>query len=354
MAPSFERRAKPLALTMGDPAGIGLEITALAWRARFDTGLPSFAFLGDPDALAERARLVGVDVPVETVSTMESAAGVFAERLPVYPIRLAVPTRPGSPDPANAHAVISAIELAVAAVVRGEAAAVVTNPIAKSVLSRAGFMHPGHTEFLANLAEAHNAGRRLHAVMMLASDELRVVPLTVHIPLAAVPKSITRTAIFEAVRTTWSALKHDFAIDAPRIAVAGLNPHAGEDGLLGSEEQEIIAPAVEELRSEGLSVTGPHPADTLFHAAARKGYDAALCMYHDQALVPFKTLAFDRGVNVTLGLPFVRTSPDHGTAFDIAGSGKASPESLVEALKLAAAISARRAAAIERERHDGG
>ncbi len=349
MAPSLERRAKPLALTMGEPAGIGLEITALAWRARFDAGLPSFAILGDPDALAERARLAGIDVPIETVLTIESAAGVFAERLPVYPIRLAAPARPGRPDPANAHATIRAIEAAVAAAVSGTAAGVVTNPIAKSVLARAGFAHPGHTEFLAHLAEAH-AGRRFHAVMMLASDELRVVPLTVHIPLEAVPRSITRTSIFEAVRTTWNALRHDFGIDAPRIAVAGLNPHAGEDGLLGAEEQEIIGPAVEELRSEGLSVTGPHPADTLFHAAARKRYDAALCMYHDQALVPFKTLAFDSGVNVTLGLPFVRTSPDHGTALDIAGSGRASPESLVQALKLAGAIGARRAAAIERER----
>jgi 4-hydroxythreonine-4-phosphate dehydrogenase len=348
MAPSLERRAKPLALTMGEAAGIGLEITALAWRARFDAGLPAFAILGDPDALAERARLVGIDVPIEIVPTIESAAGVFAERLPVYPIRLAVPARPGRPDPANAPATVRAIETAVAATVSGRAAGVVTNPIAKSVLAHAGFVHPGHTEFLAHLAEVH-AGRRFHAVMMLASDELRVVPLTVHIPLGAVPRSITRTAIFEAVRTTWSALKHDFGIDAPRIAVAGLNPHAGEDGLLGAEEQEIIAPAVEELRSEGLSVTGPHPADTLFHAAARKRYDAALCMYHDQALVPFKTLAFDSGVNVTLGLPFVRTSPDHGTALDIAGSGRASPESLVQALKLAGAIGARRAAAIERE-----
>jgi 4-hydroxythreonine-4-phosphate dehydrogenase len=221
----------------------------------------------------------------------------------------------------------------------------VTNPIAKSVLYAAGFAHPGHTEFLAALGERHAPGRRFHPVMMLAAPELRIVPLTVHIPLAEVPRAISRGLIFETVRTTWDALRRDFAIAQPRIAVTGLNPHAGEGGAIGAEERQVIAPAILELQSEGLTVTGPHPADTLFHAAARRGYDAVIAMYHDQALIPVKTLAFDTAVNVTLGLPFVRTSPDHGTAFDIAGQGRASPESLIAALKLAHDIAARRAEA---------
>jgi 4-hydroxythreonine-4-phosphate dehydrogenase len=237
-----------------------------------------------------------------------------------------------------------------AAVVRGDAAALVTNPIAKAVLYGAGFKHAGHTEFLASLAEAREPGRRYHPVMMLAADELKVVPLTVHIPLADVARSITRPAIEDTVRVLWDALRRDFGLEAPRIAVAGLNPHAGEGGSLGREEEDIIIPAIRELRSEGLPVTGPHSADTLFHAEARARYDAVLCMYHDQALIPLKTLAFDRGVNVTLGLPFVRTSPDHGTAFDIAGTGTARPDSLIASLRLADTIAARRANA---HRSDG-
>jgi 4-hydroxythreonine-4-phosphate dehydrogenase len=241
--------------------------------------------------------------------------------------------------------------MATGAVQDGGAAAVVTNPIAKSVLQEAGFAHPGHTEFLGHLAEIRGGGQLVKPVMMLASADLRVVPLTVHIPLTKVPPLVTRGAILETVRIMHEALRRDFAIKAPRIAVTGLNPHAGESGTLGSEEQDIIAPAVEELRAQGLSVTGPHPADTLFHAEARQGYDAVLAMYHDQALIPLKTLAFDSGVNVTLGLPFVRTSPDHGTAFDIAGRGVASPRSLIEALKLAATMAARRAETGQATRH---
>ena len=241
---------------------------------------------------------------------------------------------------------IGAIDAATAAVMAGAARAVVTNPIAKSVLYAAGFSHPGHTEYLAALAERAHPGARCTPVMMLASDELRVVPLTVHVPVAAVPRLITAALIDATVRTTHAALQSDFAIAAPRIAVAGLNPHAGEHGSIGTEDRDVIAPAVVKLRRDGLDVTGPHSADTLFHAAARTGYDVVIAMYHDQALIPLKTLAFDSGVNVTLGLPFVRTSPDHGTAFDIAGQGKASPESLIAALRLADTLSTRRAATL--------
>ena len=300
-------------------------------------------------AVAERAQQLGLPAPIEEVGQPADAETLFPLALPVRPVPLRVKARAGEPDPANAAAVIASIELATKAVVSGaadvmagHAAAVVTNPIAKSVLYAAGFAHPGHTEFLAALAERHAPGRRFHPVMMLAAAELRIVPLTVHIPLAEVPRAISRGLIFETVRTTWDALRRDFAVPAPRIAVTGLNPHAGEGGALGAEEREVIAPAVLELQSEGLTVTGPHPADTLFHAAARRGYDAVIAMYHDQALIPVKTLAFDTAVNVTLGLPFVRTSPDHGTAFDIAGQGRASPESLIAALRLAHEIAARR------------
>jgi 4-hydroxythreonine-4-phosphate dehydrogenase len=249
------------------------------------------------------------------------------------------------PDPANASAVIGAIEAATAAVAAGEATALVTNPIAKHVVTGPDFPYPGHTDFLAALAERHWPGRRYHAVMMLAAQGLRVVPLTVHIPFVDVPKAITRDKIGETVRITHAALKRDFGLQRPRIVVTGLNPHAGEEGTIGREEIDIIAPAIGDLCAEGLDVTGPHPADTLFHAAARATYDAAVCMYHDQALIPFKTVAFEDGVNVTLGLPFVRTSPDHGTAFGIAAEGCASALSFIESLRLAAAIAAARAAA---------
>jgi 4-hydroxythreonine-4-phosphate dehydrogenase len=338
-------RAAPLALTMGDPAGIGLEIAILAWRARQERGLRPFVLFADPAAVTERAHALGLPVPIEEVAQTAGAETLFPLALPVRPVPLHAKARAGEPDPANAAAVIASIELATEAVVSGAAAALVTNPIAKSVLYAARFPHPGHTEFLAALAERHAPGRRFHPVMMLAAPELRVVPLTVHMPLAEVPRALSRGLIFEAVRTTWEALRRDFAVPQPRIALTGLNPHAGEGGALGAEERDVIAPAILELQSEGLAVTGPHPADTLFHAAARRGYDAVIAMYHDQALIPIKTLAFDTAVNVTLGLPFVRTSPDHGTAFDIAGRGCASAESLIAALKLAHEIAARRAEA---------
>ena len=337
--------APPLALTMGDPAGIGPEITLKAWAQRTVRGLSPFVVYGDPALLAERARMLGIEADVETVADPSEAGRTFHKALPIVRTPLAALAKAGSPDPRNGTATISSIDLATRAVVTGAARAVVTNPIAKSVLYEAGFTHPGHTEYLGYLAEHHHPGRRYAPVMMLVSDELKVVPLTVHIPLNAVPGALTKTLIFETVRTVWHALHDDFGIAAPRIAVCGLNPHAGESGNMGREEIETIAPAIVKLRAEGLAVTGPHPGDTLFHASARKTYDAVVAMYHDQALIPIKTLAFDRGVNVTLGLPFVRTSPDHGTAFDIAAKGVASPESLIQALLLAAAMSARRTAA---------
>jgi 4-hydroxythreonine-4-phosphate dehydrogenase len=329
---------------MGDPAGIGPEITLRAWLERNDKGIEPFVVYADQDVLAERARQFGLAVPIVAVDSAGAGYDAFAGELPVVHTPLNVRVRAGVGDPQNRSSIIGAIEAATAAVVRGEAAAVVTNPIAKHVVMGDDFAFPGHTEFLAALAERHT-GRNPRPVMMLASPELRVVPLTVHTALASVPKMITRGLIFETVRTTYASLRSDFGIDAPRIAITGLNPHAGEEGTMGREEIEVIAPAIADLRAEGLSVTGPHPADTLFHAAARRGYDAVVAMYHDQALIPLKTLAFDAGVNVTLGLPFVRTSPDHGTAFDIADKGRASPTSLIAALKLASSIAAARAAA---------
>jgi len=347
-----DRSTPPLlALTMGEPAGVGPELALKVWNeARAKGRAPDYTLVlyADPAAIAASASRLGLSDPCQVVSTPAEAVGLWPERLPVIAVPLQRPVEPGRPDPANATAVIGAIEQAVAAVVRGEAAAVVTNPIAKSVLYKAGFAHPGHTEFLAELASRLVGNGPWRPVMLLASDELRVVPLTIHIPLAEVPKTLSPELIIETARILNDALVRDFGLGSerrPRIAVTGLNPHAGEDGSMGTEEQTIIAPAIETLRQQGLDVTGPHPADTLFHAEARARYDAAIAMYHDQALIPIKTLAFDRAVNVTLGLPFVRTSPDHGTAFDIAGTGKASAASLSAALDLAARMAVNRAKA---------
>ncbi len=334
----------PIAVSMGDPAGIGLEICLKAWSERRERSLPPFVLFADPDALTERSRQIGLPVPLQNIGPLSEAVDTFATALPVRPIPLAARVTPGVPNPANAANIIAAIEQATAAVVGGEAMALVTNPIAKSVLAAAGFAYPGHTEFLAALAQRHFHGQRFHAVMMLTSHELRVVPLTIHIPLADVPKAITRKTIIDTARITFEALKRDFAIATPRVAITGLNPHGGEDGTMGDEERNVIAPAIADMRNEEFAVTGPHPADTLFHSAARGRYDAVITMYHDQALIPFKTIAFDHGVNVTLGLPFVRTSPDHGTAFDIAAQACASPQSLLESLRLAAQIADARAA----------
>ena len=317
----------PLALTMGEPAGIGGEIALAAWRRLAGQG-PTFLALDDP----ERLRRIGM-APVREVTDPGEAAEIFPHALPVLPLAVAVTVAPGRPDPAQAGAVVQSIERAVALTRAGATAAVVTNPIHKATLYAAGFGFPGHTEFLAQLA-----GGGFRPVMMLAGPSLRVVPLTVHIALSEVPQRLDEESIVVQARIVADALRRDFGIAAPRLAVAGLNPHAGEEGAMGDEEGRIIAPALARLRAEGFDVAGPLPADTMFHAGARASYDAALCMYHDQALVPVKTLHFDEAVNVTLGLPFVRTSPDHGTALDIAGKGLARPDSLIAAIELAAAM----------------
>ena len=334
---------RPLALTLGDPAGIGPDITLLAWQSRRRDRIPPFALLGDPGVIAARAAVLGIDVPIATVVGVELAPAHFAQALPVVPIPVPRPVVPGRPDRASAAAVLESIERAVEFVRKGAARAVVTNPISKAVLYGAGFPFPGHTEFLAALAGGH--GQAVHPVMMLASPALKVVPVTIHVPLKEVPRLLTRDLILTTIGITARDLGRYFGLARPRLAVAGVNPHAGEDGNLGREESDVIVPAIEAARAKGLDVTGPYPADTLFHATARAEYDAAICMYHDQALVPFKTLAFEEGVNVTLGLPFLRTSPDHGTAFSLAGTGKANPRSLIEALKLAATMSERAEAA---------
>jgi len=321
----------PLALTMGEPAGIGAEIAAGAWRALRATG-PAFFLIGDA------AGLTGA--PVRRIDAPEEAVAVFAEALPVLHRPLPRPVALGRPDPANAPAVIAAIDEAVALAKAGRAAGLVTNPIQKSALYAAGFSHPGHTEYLATLA-----GTGIPPVMLLACPELRVVPVTIHEPLARAIARLTPAMIVAAARTAHAALIRDFGIVRPRLAVAGLNPHAGEEGTLGTEDRDIVAPAVASLRAEGIEARGPLPPDTMFTAQARPGYDAAICLYHDQALIPIKTLDVAGGVNVTLGLSVVRTSPDHGTALDIAGTGRADPSSLIAALRLAAAIAANRAKA---------
>jgi 4-hydroxythreonine-4-phosphate dehydrogenase len=321
---------------MGDPKGIGPDVTLAAWRAREARTLHPFAVYGDPQVLEHRARALGHAVPLAVIAGLEEATRWFGEALPVLPPR--PPVRGGD------EAIVAGIEAAAAAALDGAVLALVTNPIAKKSLQAIDLEYPGHTAYLGRIAARHT-GKAARPVMMLAADELKVVPATVHIPLAEVPRTLTRALIVETGRIVARALREDFGIATPRIAVAGLNPHAGEDGLIGAEEARVIAPAIADLAAEGLAVSGPYSADSLFHAEARAGYDAAIAMYHDQALIPLKTLAFDRGVNVTLGLPFVRTSPDHGTAHALAGTGKARPDSFIAAVKLAAFLGARRAAA---------
>jgi 4-hydroxythreonine-4-phosphate dehydrogenase len=329
--------AKPLALTLGEPAGIGPDIAIAAWLRRRELDLPPFYLLGDAGTIARRAKSLGAAVAIAEVGS-EKAAAAFADALPVVATGATATAEPGRPDDNSAPAALASIRQAVADVVAGRARAVVTNPIAKSVLYRAGFRHPGHTEFLAELAGA--GGRAPQPVMMLWSPTLAVVPVTIHVSLREALAQLSTGLIVSTVRIVAAGLTSHFGIARPRIAVAGLNPHAGEDGSLGDEERTILAPALQILRGDGIAVSGPRPADTMFHGAARKTYDCAVCMYHDQALIPIKTVAFDDAVNVTLGLPFIRTSPDHGTAFDIAGTGKANPASLIAALRLASRMAA--------------
>ena len=325
---------------MGDPAGIGPDLALACWLRRVDALLPPFIVIGDPDVLAARASRLGLKVPIITTGSVRDGAQKFADGLPVLPATSAGDTDPGQPTAEGCAAAIAAIEAAVALVDRSEVRAIVTNPVNKDQLYRVGFAHPGHTEFLAALAQ-QLSGRPAEPEMMLACDELKVVPVTRHIALSDVPAKLTKGLIIRSIRVTAEAMQSLFEIQSPRLAVSGLNPHAGEGGSMGREEIEVIAPAIESARADGLHVLGPLSADTMFHAAAREQYDAAIAMYHDQALIPIKTLAFDRAVNMTLGLPFIRTSPDHGTAYALAGSGDARPDSLLEAIKLAHAASLR-------------
>ena len=329
---------RPLAVSMGDPAGIGPDITLMAWRDRVRFGLSPFYVTGDPDVMERRAAELGLGVPVAEIEP-EEAIATFPYALPVIRVGTLGPCVAGQPSSDHAQLVIAAIKQSVAHVNARRARAVITNPIAKSVLATAGFRHPGHTEYLAVLAEEFYATGPLQPVMLIWSEPLAVVPVTVHVPLARVPEILTTSLIVETARITVADYKSRFGVESPRLALCGLNPHAGEGGLLGHEDDAVIRPAVEMLRAMGIAASGPFPADTLFHADARSAYDVALGMYHDQVLTPVKTLAFDDGVNCTLGLPFVRTSPDHGTAFSIAGTGRARPTSLVAAIQLADRLS---------------
>lgn len=324
---------KPLALTLGEPAGIGPDITIKAWLHRKDLKLPAFYLLGDSEIIGRRAHALGVRVPI-VEAPPEDALAVFPRALPIVTTGEIATAKPGQPDDRSAAAALASIRKAASDVLAARAGAVVTNPIAKQVLYRAGFAHPGHTEFLAELAAS--GGRAPQPVMMLWSPLLAVVPVTVHSALREAIALLSSDLIVSTARIVTAELKTRFNIVRPRLAVSGLNPHAGEDGTIGTEDKTIVAPAIDILRGEGIDARGPLPADTMFHEAARRTYDCAICMYHDQALIPIKTLAFEEAVNVTLGLPFIRTSPDHGTAFDIAGTGRASAASLVAALRLAA------------------
>lgn len=334
----------PLLVSSGDPAGIGPDVILAAYHLRYQHDLPAFLVLGDPAVLADRMQSLGLDFPL-LASTPEQATEDFAQGLPVWPVPVKAQVRAGKPDPANAHAIIEAIRLGVQTIHQGRGAAIVTAPIAKSVLQSAGFNHPGHTEYLAELAHTY-WGRRVHPVMMIWSPVLAVVPLTIHIPLKSVSDMMTADLLTTCVEIIDRDWQQWFGSSRPRLVLSGLNPHAGEDGRIGTEERDILIPAVKALQARGFDIKGPLSADTLFHERARAGYDIALCPSHDQALIPVKTLAFDDGVNVTLGLPFIRTSPDHGTAFDIAGQSQnghslAKPDSMIAALKLARTMVAR-------------
>jgi 4-hydroxythreonine-4-phosphate dehydrogenase len=327
---------RPLALTLGEPAGIGPDLALTVWHRRAELSLPPFYVVADAEFLRRRAARLRLDIPVAAASPA-TAAATFAAALPVVALDVAVSAEPGRPDRSSAPAAIASIRRAVTDVLAGAAAAVVTNPVAKNVLYHSGFAEPGHTEFLATLVQ-EATGKVLRPVMMLWSPDLAVVPVTIHLPLREIFAHLSTELVVETGRIVARDLSERFGLPRPRLVIAGLNPHAGENGTLGEEDRSIVAPAVAELVAYGIDAKGPLPADSLFHKEARARYDAALCMYHDQALIPIKTLAFDHAVNVTLGLPFVRTSPDHGTAFDIAGQGTADPASLIAALRLAARL----------------
>jgi 4-hydroxythreonine-4-phosphate dehydrogenase len=327
---------QPLALTLGEPAGIGPDLALEIWRRRGELDVPLFYIVADFDFLGRRADRLGIDVTLAK-ATPASAAKIFSSALPVVNLDIAISAEPGHPDRSSAPAAVASIRRAVADVMAGAAAAIVTNPVAKNVLYNWGFAEPGHTEFLAKLVQ-ESTGKLMRPVMLLWSPELAVVPVTIHLPLREIFKQLSTELVVETGRIVARDFAGRFEIAHPRLAIAGLNPHAGEEGTLGEEDRAIVAPAVARLVADGIDARGPLPADSLFHEQARATYDVALCMYHDQALIPIKTLAFDHAVNVTLGLTFVRTSPDHGTAFDIAGTGRADATSLVAALRLAARL----------------
>lgn len=322
----MSKNIKPIAVTMGEPSGIGGELTIKAWQARHIEHLSAFFALDDPNHLRD----INPAIQIQEISNPSEANDVFDEALPVLPVKLNEPAKLGSLNQKNSNCVIKSIEHAVQYCLEGQASALVTNPIHKAALYDVGFEHAGHTEFLAHLC-----GKNQTPIMMLTAKDLRVVPLTVHIPLKDVPSAITQDLIIEKAKIIHESLQSDFKIASPRIAVTGLNPHAGEEGKIGMEDLEVIVPAIEKLKAQGLNISGPYPADTMFHEEARAGYDIALGMYHDQALIPLKTLDFHGGVNVTLGLSVVRTSPDHGTALNIAGQGIANPQSFINAIKMA-------------------
>ncbi len=332
--PTSSAKPPPLALTCGEPAGIGPEITAAAWLQARKIDLPPFFLISTLDTLRGR----GVIAPVQEIAAPEEAADVFEAAVPVLKISEPLAVEPGRPTAGTAELVVRSIETAASLVREGKASGVVTNPMQKAVLAEAGFAFPGHTEFLAHLTSGRD--EHLHPVMMLANDKLRAVPLTIHIPLSEVPGAVTADLLKRTCGVIDTDMRTRFGIRRPHIAVAGLNPHAGEGGLIGTEDRDILAPAIRELAAGGLNITGPYPADAMFRDTARDDFDVAVCMYHDQALLPVKTLGFHDSVNVTLGLPIIRTSPDHGTALDLAGTDQAKPDSLIAALKMAARMAA--------------
>ena len=324
----------PLAVSLGDPAGIGPEVVGKCWDHRGQFGLSPFVAIGDPRSLA-----AVWDGPIVTIDNPHEVDSAFDVGLPLWPVAAAEPDVPGCPSNAGAHCSLDSLELAVGLARSGAAAGVVTGPVSKEQLYRIGFAHPGQTEFVAERCGVSPA----NVAMMLVGPTLRTVPVTTHLPLAQVAGALTSSLVEARGRAALRGLQRSFGIAEPRLAVAGFNPHAGENGALGREEIDIIMPAIEALRAEGWHVTGPHPADSMFHAAARASYDAALCMYHDQALIPLKALHFEEGVNITLGLPIVRTAPDHGTAFDIAGADRADPRAMAAAIRQAETSAAHRA-----------
>ncbi len=323
-----------IAVSIGEPAGIGPDVIIESWLKRQQLRLPHFTVIGSAQILAERADTLGVKLKLSEVRNGNEALNSDSDTLPVLETTNKMQCEPGKPQPSNAQGVIEAINIGVEKVMGGEFCALTTSPINKKALYDAQFEFPGHTEYLAHLA-SKQTGEEVFPVMMLAGPQLRSVPVTIHIALEAVKMTLTQDLILRTARIAAKDLRDSFGIENPILAIAGVNPHAGEEGSMGYEEIQFIAPAVEKLRSEGIDAIGPLPADTMFHERARKTYDVAICMYHDQALIPAKTLGFDDAVNATLGLPFVRTSPDHGTAYDLAGSGNARPDSFIAALKMA-------------------